>query len=146
MLSEAGAYVLEASNGVSALRLALGNAPNVAVIGRNLSEMDPDELARALRQDQRTRNLAIIGARESDAVDVLLALPCEPIELLGSVVRALQARSEVQAVAAAPIRSVMASPLGRWPLVEGASSRATSSIRKAGRSGKWRLSSGIETL
>lgn len=144
MLREAGADVLEASNGVSALRTALGSAPHVAVIGRVLPEIDPDELARGLRQDQRTRNIAIIGARESDAVDVSLALPCGPIELLGSIVRALQARH--QAVAAAPIRSVIASPFGNWPLVEGGSSRATSRIRKAGRSGKWRLSNGIETL
>ena len=144
MLSDAGADVLEASNGASALRVALADGPHAAIIGRDLSEIGALELARDLRHDERTSNIAIIGVRDSEDVDVAIELPCAPVALLGSLVTALEARC--QAVAAAPIRSVIASPLGNWPFVEGASSRATSRTRNAGRSGKWRLSSGIETL
>lgn len=144
MLSEAGADVLEASNGFTALRMALANATHVAIISGDLPEMDATELVRGLRQDQRTRNIAIVGAHECAEADVAVEFPCGPVELLGSVVSALETRR--QAVAAAPIRSVMASALGSWPFVEGGTSRATSRMRNAGRSGKWRLSSGIETL
>lgn len=134
ILGEAGLDVLEASNGVTALRMALADAPHVAILGRDLPEIGARELASELRQDQRTRDVAILAVEP----------PYGPAELLASVVAELEARG--QTVAAAPIRSVSASPLGSWPLVGGASSRATSRMRNAGRSGKWRLRSGIETL
>ena len=74
LLIEAGIDVLEASNGVTALRVALADAPHVAVIGRDLPEIGAAELERGLRQDQRTRHIAIVGVSD---------LPPGPVELLG---------------------------------------------------------------
>jgi CheY-like chemotaxis protein len=144
MLDEAGLAVSEASNGVSALRVALAQTPHLVILGAELPEMDAAELVQRLRADARTRHTAIIGPRSVADTDASLELPSNALELLATVVEALDARS--QAVDAAPIRSVMASARATWPLAAGASSRATSRIRNAGRSGKWRLSSGIETL
>src|SRR5438067_10561336 len=144
VLVEAGMSVTEASNGVSALRLAVELVPQIVVIGPELPEMGAADLARGLRSDPATRHTAIVGVHNVVDADASLDLPCKSVELLATVVEALQVRR--QELAAAPIRSVMASARGTVPLAEGASSRTTSRTRNAGRSGNWRLRSGIETL
>src|SRR5512143_799820 len=60
-LSEAGLTVTEASNGISALRLALSIGAQVAVIGAELPEMPAAELVRCLRSDSRTCQAAIVA-------------------------------------------------------------------------------------
>jgi DNA-binding response OmpR family regulator len=128
-LGEAGFAVREASNGMSALRSAVAAPPHVVVVGPQLSEIATAEVVRSLRSDPRTRNTALILIGDEDAaleVDASIKLPCNPIELLASVMRALQEQardasarhrivplrapmSALQAEMATPIRSVLAS-------------------------------------
>jgi CheY-like chemotaxis protein len=145
MLGDAGLTVTEASNGISALRLALELAPHIVVVGPELPEMSAAELADGLRSDPRTRHTAIVGVHSVVDADASLEMPCNPFDLLGTVVRALEGRRQKLA-AEAPTWSVIASARGTWPLGDGVASRSSSSTRNAGRSGKWRLSNGIETL
>jgi CheY-like chemotaxis protein len=140
-----GAEVREASNGMTALRLATLHSPHVVILGLALPELGGQELVHELRSQPRTRDAAVIGLGGLTDVDATLQQPYRPVDVLASVVEALEARRQALA-AAAPIRSVIASPRGTWPLLEAASSRSSSSTRNAGRSAKWRLSSGIETL
>src|SRR5262249_50179218 len=109
-----------------------------------LPEMSTPELVHDLRADPRTRHAAIVSVHEVAGADATLRLPCTPVEVLAKLVEALEVRR--QAVAAAPMRSVIASPSGAWPLLDAAASRSTSRTRNGGRSAKWRRSSGIETL
>ena len=147
ILEEAGFAVEQASNGVSALRLAERGAPHVVLIGQDLPEISPLEVASTLRSDPRTRHAALVevGSRGMRlALDASLAEAGHPVEVLAAVVMALEVRQGDPA--AAPMRSVSTSPWGTWPLLSAALSHSTSRIRNAGRSGKWRMSSGIETL
>ena len=143
MLAEAGLSVYEASNGFSALRIALDVGPQLVLIAAELPEMGADELVSRLRSDPATRHAAIVGGHDVVEADASLPLPCDPVALLATVLIALETRR--QALAAAPIRSVITSPRGTAPFVEG-TSRATSSTRNGGRSGKLRFRSDIETL
>lgn len=143
-LDELGVSVAEASNGVTALRRALADAPHVVIVGSELPELGAPELMRGLRSDPRTRHTAVVGLSNVPDGDADLQLPCTPGELLSSVASALEARR--QTVASAPIRSVIASPVGAWPAADGGSAQVISRTRNAGRSGKLRLSSGIDTL
>jgi hypothetical protein len=115
---------------MTALRRAQAEVPHAVIVGSNLPELSPSELVLALRADARTRQVAIVGVH-ADA-DARLQHPYTPFDLLATVVEALESRRQV--LAGAPIVSVMSSP------------RSTSTTRNAGRSAKWRLSSGIETL
>lgn len=136
ILVEAGLEVHQASNGVAALRTAEREQPRVVLMAHDLAEISPAEVAASLRADARTRHAALV---ELDDVSNATA-----IDVLSAVLNALETRQED--AAAAPMRSVSASPWGTWPLASVALSHSTSRIRNAGRSGKWRLSSGIETL
>ena len=139
-LSEVGVQFAQASNGMTALRHAQADPPHVMIVGAALPELSSTELIDLLRCDSRTRHVAIVG---TDA-DAQLPVPFTPLDVLATMLEALEVRR--QAGVATPIRSVIASPRPTWPLVEGEASRSSSRIRNAGRSGKWRLSSGIETL
>jgi len=143
-LDTSGLRVGEASNGITAMRKALADAPHVVILGSDLPELSTPELVLGLRTDPRTRHAAIVGVHDVVDADASLRLPCRPIEVLATLVEALEARR--QAVGDAPMRSVSASPVGTWPLDGGSASRSTSSTRNGGRSGKLRRSSGIETL
>jgi DNA-binding NarL/FixJ family response regulator len=137
MLAEAGFKVAEASNGMSALRMALEAQPQIVVICRGLPEISAADVIGSLHSDHRMRHSAVVQVEN----------PCNAIELLATVVSALEARhTERQAEVAVPMRSVKAAAWGKWPLVDASISRATSRMRKAGRSGYVRFSSGIETL
>ena len=144
-LDEVGVvHVAQASNGMTALRLALENPPHVVIVGSALPELSATELMEDIRSNSRTHSAAIVGVQEVTGADAHLPNSCSPVDLLATVVEALEVRR--QAVAAAPIRSVIASPRGTWPLVEGDSSRSSSRTRNGGRSGNGRLSSDIETV
>jgi DNA-binding NtrC family response regulator len=135
-LEEAGFTVQQASNGVSALRIVGRDVPQIVVIGEDLSELSAADLANSIQSDPRTRHAALVEVGSDGA--------STPVELLAAVVSALESRYADPA--AMPTRSVSASPWGTWPLVSAALSHSSSRTRNAGRSGKLRLSSGIETL
>jgi CheY-like chemotaxis protein len=131
MLTEAGFAVHQATNGMAAVRAAAEIQPHLVLLGPSLPEIDAAAVRQVVCSDPRTRHTAVVE----------LESPRSPIELLGMVVNALderhQGRAQAQIDEAAPMRSVMASACGVWPLLEGmGSSRSTSRIRNAGRSGK----------
>jgi DNA-binding response OmpR family regulator len=159
MLDEAGFRVEQASNGVAALRIAEIAQPQIVLLRHNLPEIAADDVLATLKSDLKTRHCAVLQLHEPGnadgelEVDGCVDLPCDPIELLAAVMEALETRSAVRGSVArrqpevgAPIRSVSASARGVWPLVVSDASRATSRMRNAGRSGKCRISSDIETL
>src|SRR2546430_5073216 len=82
MLAEAGFEVAEASNGMSAMRMALEAQPNIVVIGPGLPEIAPADVMRSLHSDLRMRRTAVVQVDN----------PCSAIELLATVVSALEAR------------------------------------------------------
>jgi response regulator RpfG family c-di-GMP phosphodiesterase len=82
VLAEAGFAVAEASNGMSALRLAQTAPPHIVVIGAALAEISAADLISDLHTDLRTRYTAVVQ----------LETPCNSIELLTTVVDALEAR------------------------------------------------------
>src|SRR3989442_8518260 len=112
MLATAGFSVQEASNGMSALRMACAVAPDVVMLGSELPEIASDELVDLLRSDSRTRDVAVVP----------LSLPCSPIELVATIAGAIDERRSrpapsldpryAVAVTAAPTRSVSASLRG----------------------------------
>ena len=106
MLDDAGLSVSEASNGFSALRLALELAPQIVILGPELPEMGTAQLTERLRSDPATRHTAIVGVHDGVDADASLTLPCDTIPLLATVVNALEVRRQELAAAAAPIRSV----------------------------------------
>jgi len=108
VLSTAGFSVEEASNGMSALRLARDTQPQVVIVGRDLPEIAPPDLVGLLRSDPRTRDTAVLqlAPASGDGVDVdgIINLPCRPIELFTSVLQAVAARnSELTAPVAAGV-------------------------------------------
>jgi CheY-like chemotaxis protein len=111
VLSTAGFRVEEASNGMSALRLARDAQPQVVIVGRDLPEIAPPDLVGLLRSDPRTRDTAVLqlAPAEGDGVDAdgTINLPCGPIELFTSVLQAVAARNSelTTPVAAAVERS-----------------------------------------
>ncbi len=142
-LRQAGLSVVETSNGASALRKALVDAPHVVIVGSELPEMGAPELINGLRSEARTQHTALVGIHDLAGIDAWLNLPCSPVDLLATILEALEVRRQTLAVA--PMRSVRASARGTSPLGT-APSRSISRMRKGGRSAKWRFSSGIETL
>jgi CheY-like chemotaxis protein len=116
-LHQLGVSVVEASNGGSGLRRALADVPHAVIVGSGLPELDVPELMHALREDPRTRHMAIVALQDIPDCDADLTLPCTPLDALASIVRALEVRR--QALTVVPIRSVIASPRGTRPLVHG---------------------------
>lgn len=114
-LSDAGLTVTEASNGISALRLALSIGAQVAVIGSELPEMPAAELVRCLRSDSRTCQTAIVAVGLKDQpgaearADASIQLPFSLVDLLATVLAALEARCQP---AGGPGRLLQARPPG----------------------------------
>lgn len=112
MLTTAGFNVQEASNGMSALRMACAGAPDVLMLGSELPEIASDELVDLLRSDSRTRDVAVVP----------LSMPYSQIELMATIAGAIDERRSrpaplldpryAVAVTAAPTRSVSASLRG----------------------------------
>ena len=59
-LERSGYRVLQASNGADALELARDQAPDVAVLDLMMPRLTGLEVARALRDDERTRHLPVM--------------------------------------------------------------------------------------
>jgi CheY-like chemotaxis protein len=105
MLGEAGMTVELASNGMSALRIATAAQPHVVLIGPQLPEVASTELVRELRANPRTRHAAVVAIDdESLDCDGHAMLPCSAVDLLATVVRAL----ETHRAALAPVTSRVA--------------------------------------
>jgi len=147
MLDDAGFHVEQASNGVSAMRIAEVAQPQIVLLRHNLPELGAVDVLHMLRTDRRTRHCAVLQLQDwtiaDDDLDSdgLLNLPCHPVELLATVVNALETRHAVrgsvaqsQADVGVPMRSVSAS-MRAWPLVATGTAQATSRMRNAGRSG-----------
>lgn len=103
-LDRAGFRVLVASDGVSALRLARAERPNLLVLDLMLPGLDGLDVARALRQDAATRALPIImltaRVEETDRLiglelgaDDYMTKPFSPRELVARI-RAVLRRAE----------------------------------------------------
>ena len=60
---EAGSAVVEASNGMSALRLAQQTQPDLVLLGPTLSEIAPGEVLGLLRADLPTRGIPVLMLR-----------------------------------------------------------------------------------
>jgi CheY-like chemotaxis protein len=150
-----GCSVEQVSNGLSALRRATATLPDIALLSPRLPELDAEDVRRALRSAVRTRHIAVVVidplAMLAAPVEALVDVRAAPVEALVGVraapMLARRDRCPAQAGAAAPTRSVSASR-DTWLSLPGAAvgSRGTSRMRKAGRSGKWRFRSGIDTL
>ncbi len=158
MLDDAGFHVEQASNGITAMRLAEMAQPQIVLLRHNLPELGAADVLHMLRTDRRTRHCAVLQLQDCAVADDeldsdgLLNLPCLPVELLATVIDALETRHAVrgsvapsQVEAGVPIRSVSAS-MRAWPLVATGAAQATSKMRNAGRSGKCLRSSDIDTL
>lgn len=99
-LTAAGFEPTGVPNGADALPIALRNPPAAVVTDITLPGMNGFELAAALREDSRTRNIPIIGltahwaadihTRARDvAMQVILSKPCIPAHLVAELERVL---------------------------------------------------------
>jgi len=96
LLQSAGHEVIEAATGLEAMRLVADMAPSVILLDMVLPGLDGWEIARRLRNDQRTRDTAIIavtalsGADDHDRAmvagcDAVLTKPVPPSTLLAVI-------------------------------------------------------------
>jgi DNA-binding response OmpR family regulator len=143
-LDDSGIRCGEASNGVTGMRKALADAPHVVILGSALPELSTPELMLGLRTDPRTCHAAIVGVDDVVDADACLRLPCSSVEVLATLVEALEVRR--QAAVAAPTRSVTGAPVGAWPPVEAGAARSSARTRNDGRATRWGRRGGIETL
>jgi CheY-like chemotaxis protein len=95
-LTQAGARVLCAYDGETGLELARSAKPDVIVLDLGLPKLDGWEVARQLRGDDSTREVAIVACTahaDADAhrralaagIDVFLAKPCAPDTLVTEI-------------------------------------------------------------
>jgi DNA-binding response OmpR family regulator len=111
MLSEAGFAVEQASNGMAALRIAAADPPAIVLIAHDLPEITTFEVIHTLRHDPRMQRIALVHVQDTPNggigldVDGLLELPCKPVELLATLLRALEARGALPHAAAQRVRA-----------------------------------------
>jgi two-component system cell cycle response regulator DivK len=103
-LTDAGFHVDQAHNGLQALERAFERVPRVVVADLNIPGIDGFELTRRLKQDARTRHVAVLaitgyaafaadpGRARRAGCDVVLEKPCTA-EDLESAVRQLMHRA-----------------------------------------------------
>lgn len=103
-LTQAGFQVDQAHNGLQALERAFERVPHVVVADLNIPGIDGFELTRRLKQDARTRHVAVLaitgyaaftadpGRAQRAGCDVVLEKPCTA-EDLESAVRQLMRRA-----------------------------------------------------
>ena len=107
MLRRAGYRVVEAENGVEALRQARAERPAIVVMDLSMPVMDGWEAMRKLRADPRTNGIPTIAltgvgltghaeAMSSGCV-AFLVKPCAPQDLVGVVDMTLNAAEAVEA-------------------------------------------------
>ena len=76
VLAGAGFGVAEASNGMTALRLAAQMRPDVVVLGTALPELAAHDVRTALRADPETRRIGVFVLRERTAARGGSVSPC----------------------------------------------------------------------
>ena len=100
-LGRSGFVASGTSDGNEALELAVQTVPDIVVTDINMPGLDGFELAAALRADQRTRHVPILGMTghwtadmQNDAqragFSAMLLKPCLPAHLLAEVERVLR--------------------------------------------------------
>jgi two-component system cell cycle response regulator DivK len=101
-----GFRVVEAGNGVEAIKVAMARAPDLIVMDLSLPLMDGWEATRRLKSQEHTRHIPVIAltghaldghseeARNAGC-DAFLAKPCLPEALLETVQRILSGRGAV---------------------------------------------------
>jgi CheY-like chemotaxis protein len=110
-LSEAGFAVEQASNGMAALRSASADPPQIVLIAHDLPEITTVEVIHTLRHDPRMQRTALVQVRATAYggigldVDGRLDLPCKPIDLLATLLNALEARGALPHAAARRVRA-----------------------------------------
>lgn len=98
VLEHFGFVVHEASRGLDALALAQITCPRVILLDMVLPEIDGAQLARMLRADPATRNVALVAMSASDAseeraraldagCDEFIGKPIAPLELVNVIHR-----------------------------------------------------------
>jgi len=65
VVAETGCHVVEASNGMSALRLAQRERPDLVLLGPALSEIDAQDVLGVLRSERQTRAMRVLMLRGS---------------------------------------------------------------------------------
>ena len=103
-LRQAGYHVLEAVTGGEAVRIALDSPPDVVVLDVKLPDMSGYKVCRLLKEDPRTREVAIIHTSATfitaekkveglrAGADVYLTQPFDPEELIATVNSVLRLR------------------------------------------------------
>ena len=96
-LTDAGFRVEQAHNGLQALERAFERVPRVVVADLNIPGIDGFELTRRLKQDPRTRHVAVLaitgyaafaadpGRAQRAGCDVVLEKPCTAEDLESAV-------------------------------------------------------------
>jgi DNA-binding response OmpR family regulator len=111
MLSEAGFDVEQASNGMAALRIAAADPPQIVLIAHDLPEITTLDVIDTFRHDPRMQRTALVHVRDMTNggigldVDGRLDLPCQPNELLATLLNALEARSALPRADAQRVRA-----------------------------------------
>ena len=96
MLDDAGFAVDQASNGMAAVRLAATTLPPIVLIGEHLPEITPAHVLLTLRADPQTRHAAVVQLGGGQALldaDGRLEMPCQAVDLLATIVAALEERA-----------------------------------------------------
>jgi CheY-like chemotaxis protein len=108
LLSEAGFETTGVSDGAEALRMAVADPPALVLTDITLPGMNGFALATALHDDDRTRDVPVIGLTAHWGVEVrgraaecrmraVLAKPCVPAHLIAELHRALSSRDSATA-------------------------------------------------
>jgi DNA-binding response OmpR family regulator len=104
MLRKEGYECLTASDGRTALELIRRNTPDLVILDLDMPELDGEEVARAVKEDERLRGVHVViltakgepmapGWKDRMVADELLFKPFEPRRLLRYIQEVLAARS-----------------------------------------------------
>jgi CheY-like chemotaxis protein len=108
MLEAAGCSVQQASNGMTALRLAAQGVPQLVLLAANLPELAAAEVQRALEASARTRGVAVVLLQQPQHVDLVAEMT--------SALRRAQARIAATSRIARHPPQALSPPSRRRPL------------------------------
>jgi CheY-like chemotaxis protein len=105
-LTFSGFDMMQASNGLEALRQAQANPPHIVVMDLSLPDMDGWETTRRLREDARTAGIPVLALTGHALADFsrrakqagfegFLTKPCLPEDLVAEIRRILGARPAI---------------------------------------------------
>jgi len=101
-LTFSGFDMVQAANGIEAIRQAVANQPHIVVMDLSLPEMDGWETTRRLKADERTAGIPILaltghvltdfsGRAKQAGFEGFLTKPCLPEDLVAEIRRILNA-------------------------------------------------------